>query len=412
MRNRWSHLLLVLFAGATILALLGRLKNVGERSLDQWYAARSYEILHKFDNVRRYDQLFRPPKMSTNSYVDLLEFRPLVADGPRENATLLMLCRNWELPGVLSSMRSLEDRFNSRFHYDWVFLNDVPFDVDFVEATSAMASGRTFYGLVPDEDWNTPRWIDPLRYEECLQDMLAKDVPYGGSRSYRNMCRFNSGFFFRQELLDNYDYYFRVEPNVEYFCDFPYDPFRVMREHHKKYGFVITLTEYEQTVPTLWQAVRAFAAEHPELVDLATNLHEFVTSGPAAPSALADLEYNLCHFWSNFEIGDLNFFRSPAYLTFFEHLDRAGGFYYERWGDAPVHSLAAALLLRADEVHHFEEIGYFHVPYGTCPSAHVARLAQRCVCNFGREAVDIEHTSHSCLDHWWRRGGGKFFLSM
>lgn len=39
--------------------------------------------------------------------------------------------------------------------------------------------------------------------------------------------------------------------------------------------------------------------------------------------------YNLCHFWSNFEIGDMNFWRSPAYMTFFEHLEKAGGFYYE-----------------------------------------------------------------------------------
>lgn len=39
--------------------------------------------------------------------------------------------------------------------------------------------------------------------------------------------------------------------------------------------------------------------------------------------------YNRCHFWSNFEIGDLNFWRGEAYTKFFEHLDSAGGFYYE-----------------------------------------------------------------------------------
>ncbi|AGO12807.1 AaceriACR251Cp [[Ashbya] aceris (nom. inval.)] len=412
MRDRWLHVPLVLFAGAAILAAFGWLKNVNERSLDQWYAARSHEILHKFDGVRRYDQTFRPPKLSTNSYLDIVEFQPLTADGPRENATLLMLCRNWELPGVLSSMRSLEDRFNGRFHYDWVFLNDVPFDVEFVEATSAMASGRTFYGLVPEDHWDEPGWIDPERYERCLQAMIAQEVPYAGSRSYRNMCRFNSGFFFRHELLDNYDYYFRVEPEVAYFCDFPYDPFRIMREHGKKYGFVITLTEYEQTVPTLWQTVREFAMQHPEYVNMDENLHKFVTDGPENATSLADLDYNMCHFWSNFEIGDLNFFRSPAYLAFFEHLDRSGGFYYERWGDAPVHSLAAALLLRPDEVHHFENIGYYHVPYGTCPAAHAARLTQRCICEWGRDALDVEGTTHTCLDHWWRHGSGKFFLSM
>jgi hypothetical protein len=33
--------------------------------------------------------------------------------------------------------------------------------------------------------------------------------------------------------------------------------------------------------------------------------------------------------WSNFEIGDMDFWRGPAYTAFFEHLDMNGGFYYE-----------------------------------------------------------------------------------
>jgi alpha 1,2-mannosyltransferase len=50
-----------------------------------------------------------------------------------------------------------------------------------------------------------------------------------------------------------------------------------------------------------------------------------------------------CHFWSNFEIGDLDFWRGEAYSAYFDHLEAAGGFYYERWGDAPVHSIGASL---------------------------------------------------------------------
>lgn len=33
--------------------------------------------------------------------------------------------------------------------------------------------------------------------------------------------------------------------------------------------------------------------------------------------------------WSNFEIGDLNFWRGEAYGKFFDFLDSKGGFYYE-----------------------------------------------------------------------------------
>ena len=33
--------------------------------------------------------------------------------------------------------------------------------------------------------------------------------------------------------------------------------------------------------------------------------------------------------WSNFEIGDLDFWRGEAYTKFVEFLDKKGGFYYE-----------------------------------------------------------------------------------
>ena len=33
--------------------------------------------------------------------------------------------------------------------------------------------------------------------------------------------------------------------------------------------------------------------------------------------------------WSNFEITDMNFFRSEAYQAYFDFLDKKGGFYYE-----------------------------------------------------------------------------------
>ncbi|SCW03205.1 LAFE_0G05314g1_1 [Lachancea fermentati] len=380
------------------------------------YIRRSYDVVHKFDGMRRFDDFSGFPKLSTNTYVDNVlvnidndqNFK-----NARENATLLMLVRNRELEGALKSMRSLEDRFNRQYQYDWTFLNDVPFDNDFIEATTAMASGKTQYGLIPSEEWDRPDWINETVFETSLQLMNEKGVIYGGSKSYRNMCRFNSGYFFRQELLLNYDYYFRVEPDVEYFCDFPYDPFKVMREQRKKYGFVISMYEYEDTIPTLWDAVEEFMEEYPELIDFDTNSFDFITDsglvGKNTPIIDSNSRYNLCHFWSNFEIADLRFFRSERYIKFFEFLDSKGGFYYERWGDAPVHSIGVALLMRRDEIIHFDELGYYHIPFSTCPSSNLMRIAQRCVCDPDiDENIDVR--LNSCLMRWWKNGSGKFFM--
>lgn len=83
--------------------------------------------------------------------------------------------------------------------------------------------------------------------------------------------------------------------------------------------------------------------------------------------------------WSNFEIADMDFWRSEAYMKYFEYLDSKGGFYYERWGDAPVHSIAASLLLHKEKIHFFDQIGYRHHPFEHCPQGWTHRQGQ-CKC--------------------------------
>lgn len=354
-------------------------------------------------------------KLSSNSYYNFLNAHGDRTQVGRENATLVMLVRNLELAGALLLMRSLEDRFNKAYKYPWVFLNDVPFDEEFMELTSAMASGQVFYELIPEADWNPPPHIDLRRLQQNIDRSLH--IIYGFLRLYRNMCHFNLGHFYRQERLLNYRYYFRVEPDVEYMCDFMYDPFEVLRTTNKTYGFVISIPEYQDTIPTLWPVVEEFMEKHSEHLH-PNNALDFITTNDTDvffhTHALLDSQYNMCHFWLNFEIADLDFFRGPAYSAYFDHLDKAGGFYYERWGDAPVHLIGVALLLDKDAIHHFEDIGYYHAPYMSCPQAHEVQRVKRCMCRAldqqgNNKGMDTQ--APSCLPRWWRYGSGKRFLN-
>ena len=67
-------------------------------------------------------------------------------------------------------------------------------------------------------------------------------------------------------------------------------------------------------------------------------------------------------------------------MKFFEHLDSKGGFYYERWGDAPVHSIGVALLAPKEKIHFFEDIGYRHEPFQHCPQGSSHKKG-KCYCN-------------------------------
>lgn len=156
-------------------------------------------------------------------------------------------------------------------------------------------------------------------------------------------------------------------------------------------GWTLSLYEYELTIPTLWSETKKFIQENPQYVHKNSALSWISDNGGES--------YNLCHFWSNFEIGDLRFWRSEAYMAYFNHLEKAGGFYYERWGDAPVHSIAAALFLDKNEIHWFQDIGEW--PSAECASGSRRRPRIRACAQLGRSEPELRR-------HRRRRGGGSW----
>lgn len=296
---------------------------------------------------------------------------------PRENAAIIMLAQNEDLESALSSLRSLEDHFNRWFHYPVVFMNDQAFTPEFKEAVGKVVSGETKFEVIGKEYFGYPDWMDETTGKEMVKANGELGVHKGGMESYHHMCRFYSGKFYDVPALKEYKWYWRVEPHVQFSCAITYDPFRLMREKKKKYGYTIALWELDNTVPELFRAVSEF--KEMKRIRTTTLWKAFIRptwmpwglrwlkAGQPLHDVNGDM-WNLCHFWSNFEIGDLDFFRSKDHREFFEHLDNRGGFYSERWGDASVHAFAAALLLQPEELHHFQDFGYYHDPWIVSPA--------------------------------------------
>lgn len=305
---------------------------------------------------------------------------------------------NNELHTALQSIRKLEDRFNHRFHYPWTFLNDEPFTPEFITLTTSLASGPVTHSLIPPSHWSIPSHINRTAMESNMRSLEDNDIIYGGSLSYRHMCRFNSGFFMHQPALQDFEWYWRVEPDIDFTCDISYDPFTFLRTNQKVYGFVMSLYEIPATVPSLWNHTKEFFSLHPELLEK-NNAFPLISD---SKTPLDEASFNLCHFWSNFEIASLSFFRSPAYTAFFEHLDSQGGFFYERWGDAPVHTLALALMVDKAKIHHFADMGYRHSHAERCPQDAGSHESGRCVCDRGR---NYDRAGDSCMPRWFGMSG-------
>lgn len=378
------------------------------------------------------------------------------AEHPRENAAFVVLARNKEIEGVLSSMHYLEEHFNQWFNYPYVFLNNQEFNSTFKRLIRNATNADVEFGLVGPDAWGFPDWVedaDELRESIAMQGDRA--IMYGGLETYHHMCRFFSGFFFNHPLMLKYDWYWRVEPDVKFFCDITYDPFRYMAQNKKVYGFVIAIKELVETVPNMfryasawkrkknlastgmWKMLLKSDEEKPAQNSLLQLPIEVLQLDPhkeddkshkTNPETMEGEAYNMCHFWSNFEIARLDFFRSPEYKSFFEEMDLTGGFWRERWGDAPIHSLGAGLLLEPSQVHYFRDIGYQHTDIFHCPANAPGKQSKRplnadgtknskswdrpksngpgCRCECPTDLPEVESKEGSCINEWASVIGG------
>ncbi|CAL9729986.1 probable mannosyltransferase Ktr5p [Monosporozyma unispora] len=434
----------------------------------------------------------------------------------RQNATILMLTRNHEIDDVISSLDSIESHFNQWFQYPYTFLNDVPFEDEFEEKIREHTDAKIEFGVLESEEWEFP---EPN--EEKGQDMSKNNatstfiddvirlqgdrgILYGNMKSYHQMCRFYSGKFYHNKLVKQYDWYWRLEPDIDFFCDLTYDPFYEMMKHKKRYGFTIMIPELYWTIPNLFRVTMGYIQEknitlgtlwnifttdyhvvNNDVNDTRDDLYhevdsdtvyldkyineafyakkvvkdrllidQFVREGyginenepdyhgpdniiglkklikraqeppPIVVDKFNNLEYNLCHFWSNFEIAHMSIYNDPTYDQYFEYLEKQEGFWKERWGDAPVHSLGLSLLLDVEDVHYFRDIGYRHDTLQHCPKNHKKFLETpyqskkhirkhvkyddpyeygtgcRCKCPRGKRGETEDHHSF-CINKWF-----------
>ncbi|ODV91725.1 glycosyltransferase family 15 protein [Tortispora caseinolytica NRRL Y-17796] len=335
-----------------------------------------------------------PPQIrAINSKIDRPFFVGCVepdVSAPRANAALVILARNSEIDGVVDSIKSIERHFNRWFHYPYVFLNDERFSRKFRRTVMNYTSGAVQFGVIGKDLWEFPSWAKEDEVKEGIAAQGDRNIMYGGMASYHHMCRFYSGRFYKHPLLQKYDWYWRVEPDIKYFCDITYDPFIYMEQHNKVYGFTIAITELEETVPNLFRYTSGFKqannitskgmwemfiakdkdsdTEKTLPDDILASDDDKRKKDKSNLETMNGERYNMCHFWSNFEIARLDFFRSKEYNDYFEALDLSGGFWNERWGDAPVHSLATGLFLSPSQVHYFRDIGYRHTTIQHCPA--------------------------------------------
>jgi len=240
---------------------------------------------------------------------------------------------------------SIERSFNYRHHYPLVIFHEEETDrVEWIR--QSIKSVAEFSGEVRFEQVNfrIPIFLNEKEVPEYI-NAYNRNFSIG----YRHMCRFFAGQIFRMDSIKRFDWIWRIDTDSMYICNIPYDPFRVMQENGKKYGFVAEILEGDdEVVEGLWEATVQFAKYHGISLSQFDGYRNYLGG------------YTRCHWWNNFEIMNVRFFRNSDYSSYYAFIDQLGGIYKHRWGDALIRTLGVLMFAEPDEIYQFTDIGYIH----------------------------------------------------
>ncbi|EDO18631.1 hypothetical protein Kpol_1048p62 [Vanderwaltozyma polyspora DSM 70294] len=346
-------------------------------------------------------------------YIDTLK-KPIIepkvknlvrADDPEAGtakATILSLVRNEDIKDIKSAILQMENTFNRKFNYPYTFLNDNEFTEDFKnQIREILPEDRIIrFGTIDPEVWNMPESIDRETYVNATRKLGSEGVGYADRESYHNMCRFYSRSFYKHPLLKDIKYTWRLEPGISLHCDIDYDVFKFMEKNNKLYGYTINVYDSAASVRTLWPRTMKFLKKHPEFINPNGAFKMLKENGQKPENFDVANGYSTCHFWTNFEITDLDFLRSEPYQKYMDFLESQDGFYYERWGDAPVRSVALSLFADKKQIHWFRDIGYYHQPYINCPGSPVGNNRCHNKCSPGKVTPWSDLDIENCQAVW------------
>lgn len=200
--------------------------------------------------------------------------------------------------------------------------------------------------------------IEQPNYSEEVQLKIPKFFPHpthgegpiawghpGFSIGYRNMCRFFSGEFHNLPILKNYKYYLRLDSDSYILSPLNYDIFKYADFVDLVYGYCEPAVQIDN--PKVVEGLNRFTKEYLQARNINTY-HDI------------DLIPEGKMFYTNFELGKVDWFINSEYIRYYNEIDRSGNIYIRRWGDAPIKYLGVTLFCEPEKVVPIRGFTYQH----------------------------------------------------
>ena len=151
------------------------------------------------------------------------------------------------------------------------------------------------------------------------------------------MCRFHSLCVYEQPIMKQLEYTWRLDDDSLILSNINQDLFRFMSDKDLVYGY-ISVTKYAgRCVQHLWNNATSYIREN----HIKTQLFN---------------KWPDTKMYYNFEVSATKLWYSAKYKQYINMIDHAGGIYYNRWGDAPIKSIAVSMFVSENKTHCFCQV--------------------------------------------------------
>ena len=172
------------------------------------------------------------------------------------------------------------------------------------------------------------------------------EINAGWRIGYMHMCQFFANRIFHQPILDDFEYYCRLDTDSYILSPVQSNIFEDAKRSDTYYGFINdSLRDDPPYVIGLWETAKKFIEAHPEI--------------PIYSKLYTDIEERRLYY-TNFEMCNISWFKQDTWQKFFEEVDKAGGIYKYRWGDHIIRYIGVRSFMSPEHIRRVTNVHYSH----------------------------------------------------
>lgn len=216
---------------------------------------------------------------------------------------------------------------------DIILFHEKSFDQEYRKRVRPVANGIILFQEI---EFKLPEYPEETKRKIPALYPHPTHAHSGFSMGYRHMCDFFAGSLYEQPVLQDYEYYLRLDTDSFILSKIPYDIFGWMKAHACEYGYIepALQQDHPKVIERLWDETRQWLQTH------AVKTYKPLEAIPEGRM-----------FYTNFELGKVSSFSEGSnYYQFYRFIRSTGNIFIKRWGDAPIKYLGVNLFIKPETV--------------------------------------------------------------